>query len=145
MKHLTLELALFALLAGCTYKTKPPAPPPSQDHTLTLNWNQSFANNPPCSSTVVTSCISGFNTGTLTGTTPTQLHNDPAGVCSGATQPEACTTTYNAQLPIGSITFYVETTFVDQNGAAGVTARTTTASPVAVAADTPSSLTVTVK
>lgn len=137
-------LLLFASLSGCTKKVpvQPPAPPPLIDHSIILSWTQSFANNPPCSATLTTSCIAGFDEGYLAGgTTQTQLHQDAASVCTGQTQPEACTATFNATLPIGSIVFYVATTYKDQNGAAGVTSAAISAA-VQVGADAATAVTV---
>lgn len=136
---LTLALTCLLLLtvSGCSsHRPIQPdrKPKPNLDHSITGTWNQSFANNGACSTTVTTSCISGFNIGYLSGATQVQLHNDAASVCTGTTQPESCTSTFNGLLPIGSITFYVATTFVDQNGVAGVTPIATSA-PVQVGAD----------
>jgi hypothetical protein len=124
--------------------TPPPVTPPAvdehkkplEDHSISLTWQQSFVNNNACSSTVTTSCISGFNEGYVVGAsqTQTQLHTDAAAVCTGTTQPEICTSTFNGLVPIGNVIFYVATTYVDQNGAAGVTSAALSA-PVAVSAD----------
>lgn len=111
-----------------------PKPRPVEDHSITGTWNQSFANNGACSSTVTTSCISGFNEGYLQGTTQVQLHTDVVSVCTGTTQPETCTSTFNGILPIGAITFYVATTYVDQNGVVGMTPAALSV-PVQVSAD----------
>jgi hypothetical protein len=123
---MTEKLSLFVLalfLAGCA--SRPPAPPPppplNLDHTISLTWSQSFANNSACSSSVTVSCISGFNEGYLQGATQVQLHTDTAAVCTGTTDPKNCASTFNGILPIGNVTFYVTTTFNDQNGVAGVT------------------------
>ena len=151
MRHFgKFTLALFSLslvlaLHGCAaHKPIAPPPPADLDHSITMKWNQSFANNGACSGSVTTSCISGFNEGYLNGTTPVQLHNDVASVCTGSTQPEACTSTFNGVLPIGNIVFYVATTYVDQNGAAGVTAAANSAG-TPVASDAAQNVTVTVQ
>lgn len=139
-----LPLVLL-LLAGCAAHNTPVQPPsPLIDHTITLKWNQSFVNNPACSSTVTSSCYTGFEEGTAIGTTLTKLHTDTPAVCSGTTQPESCTTTFNAQIPIGAVTFYVEADYLDQNGTAQVTTATSSSS-VQVAADAPSGLTASVQ
>ena len=127
------------LLTGCSASRQISAPQPSkypkaEDHSITLTWDQSFANNNACSATVTVSCISGFNEGYLQGATQVQLHVDTTAVCTGTTQPEACASTFNGLLPIGNVTFYVVTTYVDQNGVAGVTVPALSA-PVAVGAD----------
>ena len=135
---LTSVLLISTLcLLGCSARTHvspQKKPRPVVDHSITLNFQQSFVNNNACSSTLTTSCISGFNEGFLQGTTPVQLHNDASAICTGMTQPESCASTFNGLLPIGSITFYVDTTFVDQNGVAGVTGHALS-SPVLVSAD----------
>ena len=130
---LAVVMMITAMLCGCTKKVavNPPAPSPNADHSITLTWNQSFANNGVCSATVATSCISGFNEGYISGTsTQNQLHADSSAVCTAT-----CTSTFNGVLPIGAVTFYVATTYVDQDGVAGVTAAATTATPNQVAAD----------
>ena len=133
---LTFSLLLLTGCAGSVIPIKNVVPQnkPLVDHSITGTWNQSTVNNGFCSSTVTTSCISGFNEGYLQGTTQVQLHNDTTAVCSGTTQPLNCASTFNGILPIGSITFYVVTTYVDQNGLAGVTAAALSA-PVPVGAD----------
>ena len=62
-----LICAVLIFFAGCsaTHVTAP-APvsdkhPKLVDHTINLTWQQSTVNNGFCSSTVTTSCISGFN------------------------------------------------------------------------------------
>lgn len=135
IKQVGVAAVLVLFLTGCAAHVTPgPKPGPIVDHTITVTWNQSFVNNNACSATIKTSCISGFNVGYIVGSAQTQLHNDPASVCTGSAQPLACTTTFNGLVPIGNVTFYVATTFIDQNGAAGVT--TAANSPgVPVAAD----------
>lgn len=130
-------LVLTLALAGCAAQRTPapvPGPKPLVDHTIGLTWNQSTVNNGFCSSTVTTSCISGFNEGYLSGTTQVQLHTDTPAVCTGTTQPLNCTATFNGILPIGNVVFYVTTTYLDQAGAAGTTAAGTSAA-VPVGAD----------
>jgi len=139
MKRLLL---LSLLLSGCAVRRVPP--PVIVDHSIAFTWNQSFANNGACSATVTTSCISGFNEGYLSGATQVQLHTDIATVCTGSTQPESCASTFNGILPIGNIVFYVVTTYVDQNGVAGVTAAALS-SAVPVGADAATNVKVTVQ
>jgi hypothetical protein len=133
-------------VGGCKAKAPVnPAPSPSPaaaDHSITFTWNQSFANNQPCSASLTESCISGFDEGYVSGTADIQLHSDAAGVCSGTTQPENCTSTFNGTLPIGNVTFYVTTTYVDQNGNALSVATPALSSPVAVGADPASNVAV---
>ena len=125
-----LSMALISSLlglTGCQSSVRPiqnnqPLHPKLEDHSISLTWNQSTVNNGFCSSTVLVSCISGFNEGYISGTaTQNQLHNDLPAVCSGTNQPLNCTSTFNGVLPIGNVVFYVVTTFVDQNGVAGLT------------------------
>ncbi len=121
MKRILICLALFC--CGCGVRNVPTPDPlhkPLIDHTITLNWSQSFVNNVACSSIVTTSCISGFNEGYVVGTVQTQLHTDTNTVCTGTTQPLSCTSTFNGIIPIGNDVFYVATTYFDQNGVAGV-------------------------
>ena len=137
--------AFVLLFAGCGSITNL-VPKPSgglQDHAVSLSWQQSFANNGACSTTVTTSCISGFNEGYLIGSTQFQVNTNTSAVCSGTIQPESCTANFNAVLPIGLVVFYVTTTYVDQNGAAGVTAAAFSTG-VQVAADHPVGVTVVV-
>lgn len=141
-----MALVVALWLTGCAGQAPIAVNPPpiSTDHTLIFAWHQSFTNNPPCSATLTTSCITGFNEGYLDATgKPVQLHTDTAAVCSGTTQPEACTSTFSATFAMGQITFYVETTFVDLTGAANVTARDLS-TPVLVGADAATGVTVTV-
>jgi hypothetical protein len=124
MKRLAILVTMF--LVGCAGSVRPiqnhqPQSKPLVDHSITLTWNQSTVNNGFCSSTVTTSCISGFNEGYVVGTTQTQLHTDLPAVCTGTTQPLNCASTFNGIIPIGNDVFYVVTTFVDQNGVAGLT------------------------
>lgn len=124
MRKIILAAAL--LLAGCSASHITAQQPDLNkhklvDHTITLTWNQSTVNNGFCSSTVTTSCISGFNEGYVVGTAQTQLHTDTPAVCSGTTQPLNCTSTFTGIVPIGNDVFYVVTTSLDQNGAEGVT------------------------
>lgn len=137
-KLLSMGLILSLLtMTGCSVQKSPSPnkhPKPIVDHTISFTFNQSTVNNGFCSSTVTTSCISGFNEGYVQGTLQVQLHTDLPAICTGTTQPLACASTFNGLLPIGSITFYVATTFLDQNGVAGVTAAALSA-PVQVGAD----------
>lgn len=94
--------------------------------------------------TVAASCISGFDEGYLDTTgKQVQQHTDAAAVCAGATQPEACATTYTGILPIGAVQFYVAATFMDQKGVAGVTAAGMSPA-IQVPADSPTNVSVTI-
>ena len=143
MKRFACLLPLLVLLCGCpkSVVVSPPVPPVNPDHTVTLSWSQSEADSPVCSGTVTSSCLSGYSEGTVTGTTFTSLHTDTMAVCTGTTQPLACTTTFNtAALPIGSVTFGLVLNYVDQNSAAQALPAVTTAAPTIVAADAPTAL-----
>lgn len=148
MKIRAIALALL-FLAGCSHSTavNPPAPPPANaDHSITLSWTQSEANNGACSSTVTTSCLSGYTEGYLSGTTKVSLHTDTMAVCTGSNSAAlACTSTFNGTLPIGSVTFYVVLNYADSNGNAQSLAAVTTATATQVAADAPTGLTAAVQ
>lgn len=120
-----IVILLTSLISGCAGHNLPkpnPIPTPvNADHTIQLTWSQSFANNGICSATTLTSCISGFTEGYVQGTSNVQLHTDTAAVCTGTTQPEACTSTFNGTVSIGNVVFWVATNYVDQNGVAGST------------------------
>jgi len=140
-------LVLFGLgFSGCAAAPPAHVTPPGQlvDHTITLHWNQSFVNNPGCSASVTTSCISGFNEGYIDTTgKQQQLHTDTSAVCTGTTQPEACSSVFTGLLPIGLVPAYVATTYFDQTGAAGVTAAATSP-PMQVGADVATNVTFTI-
>lgn len=143
--RLALATLLLLVIGGCgVHSTTVPPPTGNLDHTITMNWTQSFANNSPCSSTVTTSCFTGFNEGYTIGTTNTQIHTDTTAVCSGTTQPEACTSKFNSTLPLTSVVFYVTATYLDASGNAGVTGQAVSTAQT-ITADVPSSLTVTVQ
>ncbi len=149
MKRFAYLLPLLILLCGCPKSTvvNPPVPPPTNpDHSVTLKWNQSEADSPVCSATVTSSCLSGYSEGTVSGSTFTPLHTDTMAVCTGTTQPLSCTTTFNtAALPIGNVIFGLVLNYIDQNSAAQTVSAVTTPAPTTVAADAPTSLTVTVQ
>lgn len=132
------------LLVGCAARVTPPTSPPNPDHSVTLSWQQNFADAPACTSTVTTSCLNGYSEGYLSGTTQVQLHTDSTAVCAGTTQPENCTTTFNSPLPIGGVTFYLILNYTDQTGSAKALAAITSGA-VNVAADAPTGFTVTVQ
>jgi hypothetical protein len=138
-------VVLLLFLAGCKANPTPPPPPVNADHSITMLWSQSEANNGPCSTSVTTSCLSGYSEGYMNGTTFEMLHTDTMAVCSGTAEPLACTTMFNATIPIGSIEFALVLDYKDQNGAAQTVAAVTTATPISVAADAPSGLTVTIQ
>lgn len=148
MKRILLLLPLVVLLAGCTktVAVNPPTPPINPDHTVTLAWSQSEADSPVCSTTVTSSCLSGYSEGTVSGTTFTSLHTDTMAVCTGTTEPLPCATTFQtAALPIGSVTFGLVLNYVNASGTASSLAAIAAAAPIAVAADAPTSLTATVQ
>ena len=137
------RLAILALLlAGCAAHVTPPTP---VDWTITPQFNYDFTNYQICSATVTTGCVSGFTWGYLNGTTQVPLKTSATTICTGTTQPEACTDSQNAQLPIGSLTFYVEANYLSLAGTASSSPVDSTTSPVNVPAGTPTGLSVTIK
>lgn len=147
MRKLVCLLATLAL-AGCSAMNptpKPPGPAPNLDFTITAQWTYDFTNFAACSTTVATGCIKSFTWGYMKGAAAVPLKTSPASACSGTTQPEPCTDTTNSQLPMGSLTFFVEADFVDNVGVAGESTQTATAAPTVVTASGPGALTVTIK
>jgi hypothetical protein len=121
---------LFA--AGCAGQTSstPPATG-NPDWSITTSFNYDFTNFPKCSATVTKGCVSGFTWGYLQGATPVQLKTSSTSVCSGSSQPQACSDAANGVVGIGSITPYVVANGVDNNGAS-VSSTQVNGSPVAV-------------
>lgn len=137
---------LVGALAGCKAKAPVPTPPPAAnaDHSITLNWQQSFANNPPCSTSLTTSCIVGFGAGYLDPAgKQQQFTTQTTAACTIANNVGTCTATVNATLPIGLVTFWIVTQYNDQNGAAGETKADLSAA-VAVGADSATGYAVTI-
>lgn len=149
LRSVKLLPLLCLLFAGCSahqVAVNPPGNPPNADHTIKLDWTQSFANNKACSATITTSCINGFQEGYMVGSTPTQMHADTTTtICSGSSDPLSCTTTFNGLLPLGQVNFYVITTGVDQNGAATFSTSTQTATPSNVTLDSAQNVKATVQ
>lgn len=146
VKKLLAVLFLVACCAGCANRVSPTPPPPSppeKDFTIDVTFNYDFTNFAACSATVTTGCISGFTWGYSQGTSAVALKTSATSVCTGTTQPEACTDSVNSQLPMGSLTFYVVANFINNAGVAGSTAQDTTATPVVITAGAPTGLTVT--
>lgn len=142
-----LVLFVAVLLGGCPKQTtvNPPANPPANgDWTITATWNFDFTNFVPCSATVAKGCIQSFTWGYLTGTVQVPLKTSAASVCSGTTQPEACTDTVNGTVGMGAVTFFCEANYVDNSGNAGVTSQDES-SPVNVATGSPTNLAVSLK
>jgi hypothetical protein len=111
----TCTLLVFALLAaGCSGHR--PIRPPVKDWTITVTFNYDFTNFPQCSATVTKGCVNGFTWGYLQGTTQIPLKTSPVSVCTGATQPEACTDSANALLGIGTVVYYAQANGIDNNG-----------------------------
>jgi hypothetical protein len=125
---------LLFLLAGCSAQ-KPPVvtpPPVNKDFAITAKWNEDFTNYFACSATVTSGCIQSFTWGYLSGAanTPVPLKTSAVTVCTGTTQPEACTDTTNSQLPIGNVTFYIVVNYINNAGVASATTAVNTATPV---------------
>jgi hypothetical protein len=144
IKVFTKLFCLGMLLAGCAAHN-PPKPPINPDFLVTVNFNFDFTNFSPCSGTVTTGCINGFKWGYLSGSNQVVLKTSAPSICTGSTQPEACTDSTNTKLPMGSLTFYALATFVDNTGAAGVSDPGVTAVPSVVTAPNPTGVTVTIK
>src|ERR1700683_1296435 len=96
-------------LASCTktVPVTPPAPPPvNKDWLITASFSYNFTNYMQCGASITSGCITGFTWGYLNAQgAQVPLKTSPVTVCSGASQPQACTDTANSQLPIGSVTF----------------------------------------
>lgn len=115
---LLLFMLLCLSLVACVHNVTPP-PPPNQDFTVTATWQYNFSNFPGCSSTVTTSCISGFTWGYLNGSTQVPLKTSLPSACTGSTQPESCTDNTQSLLPMGSVTFYLVVNTMNSSGQAG--------------------------
>ena len=148
MKRLLATLFIMFALCGCPKSTPvtPPAPPPvgSVDHSITFTFNQTFADNPACTASIITSCINGFDEGYISGTsTQNMLHSDSSAICTGSAQPEPCMTTFNGTVPLGPVVFYVITTGVNASGVA-IVSTATMSSAVTVSVDPAAAVVVTV-
>lgn len=119
----------------------PVEPPPSADWTLNWAWQQRVDNAPFCTAALTTSCIKSFSWGYTVGSAQTIVKTTalpypacPATIPSPATlscQTPADATgtvtifdTAHSLLPLGGAGFvpFVQTNWVDMNGAAQVTA-----------------------
>jgi hypothetical protein len=133
-------------LASCTktVPVTPPAPPPvNKDWLITATFSYNFTNYMQCSASVTSGCITGFTWGYLNAQgTQVPLKTSPVAVCSGTSQPQACTDTANSQLPIGSDAFTIVVNYIDSAGKAQVTSPVTSASPTVIAAGLPQGFTI---
>ena len=133
-------------LASCTktVSVTPPAPTPvNKDWLITASFSYNFTNYMQCSASVTSGCITGFTWGYLNAQgVQVPLKTSPVTVCSGASQPQACTDTANSQLPIGSDTFTIVVVYIDSAGKSQVTSPVTAASPTVIAAGLPQGFTV---
>jgi hypothetical protein len=128
----------------------PPAPPPvNKDWLITASFTYNFTNYMQCSASpasgtsVTSGCITGFTWGYLNAQgAQVPLKTSPVAVCSGASQPQACTDTANSQLPIGSDTFTIVVNYIDSTGKPQVTSPVTSASPTVIAAGLPQGFTI---
>src|ERR1700689_4682827 len=134
-------LATLICLSSCTKSVPvpPPAPPPvNKDWLITANFSYNFTNYMQCSASVTSGCISGFTWGYLNAQgAQVPLKTSAVSVCSGASQPQACTDTANSQLPIGSDTFTIVVNYLDSTGKSQNTSPVTSSSPVVIAAGLP--------
>lgn len=127
MKIIVLAIATL-MLAGCSTQpvhiTTPPPPPTTVDFPVTVTWQYDFTNFFPCSTTVTKGCINTFSVGYQSGSMQVVLNTAPVTACTGTTQPESCTTSFNTKLPVSpspGLTWSVVTNFLDVNGNAGST------------------------
>lgn len=160
-----LMLAVFAVLlcvSGCSVmKTPPVTLPTNPDWTIDVAFQYNFANIAPCSSTVTTSCVSGFTFGYLNGSTLVPVKTTPIASyvscpsplpapATGSTLPDiTCqqpvaagnNTPFfdfgNSLLPIGGagVIFYVVPNYVDQTGAALIGPQAVTTQPQIITAN----------
>jgi hypothetical protein len=137
---LTISSALL-WLASCTktVSVTPPAPTPvNKDWLITASFSYNFTNYMQCSASVTTGCITGFTWGYLNAQgAQVPLKTSPVTVCSGESQPQACTDTANSQLPIGSDNFTIVVNYIDSAGKSQVTLPVASASPTVIAAGLP--------
>lgn len=148
--RLKIALAvMFIVLGGCTKSTavNPPTPPPNVDHTVSYTFQYNFSDAPICSTTVTSSCVSGFIEGYSVNGALTQLNTDTTSICTASTtQPESCSGSFQSSvIPIGNVTFYIEATGKDQNGTVANSIPTAETSPTVVGLDSVLSSTWTVK
>jgi hypothetical protein len=133
-------------LASCTKSVPvtPPAPPPiNKDWLITATFSYNFTNYMQFSASVASGCITGFTWGYLNAQgVQVPLKTSVVTVCSGTTQPQACTDTANSQLPIGSNTFTIVVNYIDSAGKPQVTPPVTSAAPTVIAAGLPQSFTI---
>lgn len=139
-------------LASCTktVPVTPPAPPPvNKDWLITASFGYNFTNYMQCSATpaggpsVTTGCITGFTWGYLNAQgAQVPLKTSSVTVCSGASQPQACTDTANSQLPIGSNSFTIVVNYIDSAGKPQVTSPVTSATPTVITAGLPTGFSV---
>jgi hypothetical protein len=122
----------------------PPAPPPvDKDWLITASFSYNFTNYMQCSASVTSGCVTGFTWGYLNAQgAQVPLKTSPVAVCSGASQPQACTDTANSQLPIGLDTFTIVVNYIDSTGKSQITSPVTSASPTVIAAGLPQNFTV---
>ena len=132
--------------ASCTktVPVMPPAPPPvNKDWLITASFSYNFTNYMQCGASVTSGCITGFTWGYLNAQgTQVPLKTSPVTVCSGASQPQACTDTANSQLPIGSDSFTIVVNYIDSTGKPQITSPVTSSSPVVIAAGLPQGFTI---
>ena len=132
--------------ASCakTVPVTPPAPPPvNKDWLITASFSYNFTNYMQCGASVTSGCITGFTWGYLNAQgTQVPLKPSPVTVCSGASQPQACTDTANSQLPIGSDSFTIVVNYIDSTGKPQITSPVTSSSPTVIAAGLPQGFTI---
>ena len=104
-----LTASLWLVSCAKTVPATPPAPlPVNKDWLITASFSYNFTNYMQCSASVTSGCITGFTWGYLSAQgAQVPLKTSAVTVCSGSSQPQACTDTANSQLPIGSNTFTI--------------------------------------
>ena len=144
--YLLTILTMSSWLASCakTLSVTPPAPPPvNKDWLITASFSYNFTNYMQCSASVTSGCITGFTWGYLNAQgEQVPLKTSLVTVCSGTSQPQACTDTANSQLPIGSDTFTIVVNYIDSAGKPQVTSPVVSATPTVIAAGLPQGFTI---
>ena len=137
MKLRLLLACLLLCLTGCKATVTTPPTSPQKDWAISWGFSYNFTNYAVCSASVTTGCISGFTLGYQNGATFVPLTTVTTTACAGTTQPETCTGTFNAQLPIGTMTGAVEANYLNNAGVASESAVGELATSSTVAAGTP--------
>ena len=114
--------------------------------SITLTWTYNYSVDPPCSTTVTTNCVSGFEYGTTPDSGKTLVK---IGIAPNATPAAGSTSTslsvqFTQGPPYGAVVYYARTSGLDVNGNV-IYSTPALASSVQVTPTAPTNLTVTVK